>query len=762
MLALSAYGVKAQDPRILDSLERVIATAQNDTSRAEAYVALTEQYFAYKPDTVPDLCSRSLAIVKAALEEPKRWNEQERRAFKRIQATAYNNIGAYHYSQGALDSAVHWMRRALAVHRSIDNLAGIADALNNIGLLSGMQGDLREQEHCLREALALYRQRKDRKHEADACNNLATWFKDQAMRDSAFVYLRIAMATYVELKDREGQANAHLNLGYNYREAGDIPEALDHLGIARQIYDSLGMETSLVVALNNIASVYADQGLKEEALAFHRRSLEVCDRTGNKQEAATCHLNIGSILEDVGEHDLALVSCQQALKLYEETGDQPGQSLVHGHIGDILKHMGDRAGARKAFERSLSIAQSTGAVLEESTAWYKLGQFLKEAGDLEGASTAFRKSLDMDIRSEDRASEAYNRVGLAEVYGQRAMWSESKAEADMALSIARDLGHVDLQYRAAKALNAIFSGQRRWREAWEMQALAQRMHDSLENRELAQRVLRSQLHGDFIRQHTVDSLAHSAETTRLENARTIEALRADRNRNRIWGLGGAALLLTGGGTAFFLSDRRRRRAHAELRASRLEAQALRAQMNPHFLFNALNSINDYVQENEAQLASDYLTRFAKLTRQVLEASRMDEILLSRDLSILRQYMELEQMRLKGKFEYTITVSPEVDPDTVMVPPMILQPFVENAIWHGLSRMEGKGQLQVEVARSEREFLLSVQDNGVGMVTNNGAQHGEGRSLGLEITGDRLRRAGGGGFRFMDLEQGCRVDVRLPT
>ncbi|MBK8228389.1 MAG: histidine kinase [Flavobacteriales bacterium] len=197
---------------------------------------------------------------------------------------------------------------------------------------------------------------------------------------------------------------------------------------------------------------------------------------------------------------------------------------------------------------------------------------------------------------------------------------------------------------------------------------------------------------------------------------------------------------------------------------------LRTQMNPHFIFNALNSINSYVQENERDLASGFLTKFARLMRLVLENSRYNEVPLEQDLDALRLYIELEQVRTNGKFDYSIEVDAAIDQAETMVPPLVMQPFVENAIWHGISRKEGKGHIKLIVRKYPNRLTMSVEDDGVGRGASSTHPAPDGAppksSLGTTITQDRLsllgkQRGGEAGFRFMDLEPGTRVEVELP-
>ena len=126
------------------------------------------------------------------------------------------------------------------------------------------------------------------------------------------------------------------------------------------------------------------------------------------------------------------------------------------------------------------------------------------------------------------------------------------------------------------------------------------------------------------------------------------------------------------------------------RTTELEMQALRAQMNPHFIFNCLNAINHFILVNEVNTASDYLTKFSRLIRIVLDNSFRKNIFLSEELESLRLYIELEQIRFDHHFSFEISLKAVSDMDDIVIPPMLLQPFVENAIWHGLMYKDGSG------------------------------------------------------------------------
>lgn len=173
----------------------------------------------------------------------------------------------------------------------------------------------------------------------------------------------------------------------------------------------------------------------------------------------------------------------------------------------------------------------------------------------------------------------------------------------------------------------------------------------------------------------------------------------------------------------------------------LEMRALRAQMNPHFIFNCLNSINRYIVKSDNATASLYLTRFAKLIRLILDNSNSKKVLLSNELEALKLYIEMERIRFDNQFEYRIEVGEEVNPDSVQVPSLIIQPYVENAIWHGLLHMENSGNLWIRLRMIDESVLeCVVEDNGIGRekAGEYRSKSATGRkSLGMKLTEDRI-------------------------
>ena len=187
-------------------------------------------------------------------------------------------------------------------------------------------------------------------------------------------------------------------------------------------------------------------------------------------------------------------------------------------------------------------------------------------------------------------------------------------------------------------------------------------------------------------------------------------------------------------------ESKKAKAEFQQQTTELEMQALRAQMNPHFIFNSLNSINRFILQNNRAQASEYLTKFSKLVRLILQNSQASLIPLDSELESLELYLKLEALRFNYHFDYKISVPKDMDISALQVPPLILQPYVENAIWHGLMHKEEKGVLDIEVSEEHDHLYFKITDNGIGrekagaMASKSATKH---KSMGLRITAHRI-------------------------
>ena len=263
-----------------------------------------------------------------------------------------------------------------------------------------------------------------------------------------------------------------------------------------------------------------------------------------------------------------------------------------------------------------------------------------------------------------------------------------------------------------------------------------------------------------------------SELQLLTEEKELTELRFRRNRNTflITGLLFALLILV------LYIIYRQYQLRNERKVVALEQTMLRSQMNPHFLFNSLNSIKHYIINNEQKNAVHYLNKFSKLVRRILEASSARETSLAEELETAELYMGIENIRFSYEIDFGVALDDDVDPDRIRIPSLILQPFLENALWHGLSSKKGDKKINIHVQRINPELIrIDITDNGVGRAASEKIKENrvvKRKSLGIDITKERLQNFAKDyqndfAITIEDLEeggtpQGTRVALQIPT
>ena len=190
-----------------------------------------------------------------------------------------------------------------------------------------------------------------------------------------------------------------------------------------------------------------------------------------------------------------------------------------------------------------------------------------------------------------------------------------------------------------------------------------------------------------------------------------------------------------------IRDKKQLKLEFEEKLIEVEMSALRAQMNPHFLFNSLNSIKYFAYHKDKEETGDYINKFALLVRAILNNSKTKTISLKQEIKTIKLYTEIEKIRFEKEFEFEFKIDDSLDQEEIQIPPMLIQPFIENAIWHGLMHKEGKGKLTLGVFDQEDKILIEVLDNGIGrnraQAIKNNSMNTKSKSLGMQITSDRM-------------------------
>ncbi|MEO8150825.1 MAG: tetratricopeptide repeat protein [Bacteroidia bacterium] len=488
------------------------------------------------------------------------------------------------------------------------------------------------------------------------------------------------------------------NAGYFANEKGNIPQALDNyyksLNLCEVIKDKKGMAD----VLNNIGVIKDRQDDKQGALELYLRSSQLYGEVGDKTNAGNVYNNIGTIYNTLGIIDSAFLYFERTLRICTETGDKNTMAMALSNIGGIYDNkLNDLAKAMDYYGQSLKIQQ--------------------EIGNMQGIYTS--------------------QINFGSIYLKRKNFKKAETEFQSSMRIARETGYVENIKGAANWLIKVYSAEGKYKEAFEMLTLYKQMSDSILNEKTRKQTVQKEYQYEFDKKEAVLKVVQEKKDVIAKEE--IEKQKQTRNAVIGGSIGFAALSVLG----FFLYRSNRIKKENELKrhAAEVDMKALRSQMNPHFIFNSLNSIQNFINSNDSENANEYLVKFAKLVRMILENSRKQEVELSEDLKALELYMQLESLRLKCGFDYEIKIDDAIEPDNVLVPPLIVQPFVENAIWHGLQYKKERGKITIAFSRMNNELVCIVEDNGVGReaatVAKQKTMPEKKQSLGMQITKERI-------------------------
>jgi tetratricopeptide (TPR) repeat protein len=477
---------------------------------------------------------------------------------------------------------------------------------------------------------------------------------------------------------------------------------------------------------NNLANIYSDLKQYDKALDYYRQYLDVARALGSGKDETIALTNMGTVYTELNEGKKALECSRQALDICRKDG-------ITYFIPIILNNVG--------------------------ITYNKLG-------NADSALAYFGQSIELADRYSNYDAKAASLEETGKIYLARSDFANAGKYAHRSLEIARQLHSAEWQSNAWESLYKVYEKQRQYDKALEAYRQFILFRDSVSNEEKRSVLTRKEMQFDFERKEVATKADHDKK-----DALAV----AEINRQRLIRKGlviGVAILLLAGFSSFVLYKRRRdaeelkKEADLKARMSDTEMKVLRLQMNPHFIFNSLNSVSDYISRHETTTANYFLSKFAKMMRRVLENSEKKEITLAEDLQVVETYIQLESLRLRHELRYEINIDPGIDPEVTLVPPLIMQPFIENSILHGLSGKTCSGKISIHIVRADGMIHYIVEDNGIGRKEAGKHAAAGKQSMGLRITLDRIdiinqTKGVKAGVEIVDLSEGTRVEVKLP-
>ncbi|WP_228423047.1 tetratricopeptide repeat-containing sensor histidine kinase [Chryseobacterium mucoviscidosis] len=508
------------------------------------------------------------------------------------------------------------------------------------------------------------------------------------MEDIQFQTKKLKKA--VDTKDESSQADSYYNIGESFFNNGNFQKSEEYYTKAKNIYEKLNDKPNIEKASRKLAQSQEKQNKISPAISNYNRAAEVSyskSRALNSNDVTRLSVNSAEAKEE---------AIQNNIQLNEKEKDKGGELAAnYTQMADINIQQNDIPKAEVNLTNAYKISKKE-APQQALEINQKLTDFYVENKNFDKAIEAKKTVLKEDFVKENSKKEVEQIQELADIYIKKNDPKEAIDLLKKSYGIALEKGHTLEAQKSVKKLDSLYN------VSENTDASVKLYRDFLGK--LPDLVSKDKsLVDEKILEDTEQRIAQLEKEKQLKD----ELIRKKNVFN--YSLIFALIVLIGLIIFIFRTLKK-----VQIKNKKIALQSLRREMNPHFIFNSLNSVNHFIATNNELEANQYLTKFSKLMRGVMENSTEDFIPFQQELDLLQNYLALEKTRFADKFDYEIHVDESLNTQSLKVPGMLVQPFLENAIWHGLRYRTTKGFLNLSFEKENEQLKITVEDNGIGI------------------------------------------------
>nr|WP_262901780.1 histidine kinase [Chryseobacterium lathyri] len=494
----------------------------------------------------------------------------------------------------------------------------------------------------------------------------------------------------VDNNDNKGVADTYVGIANNYYNQGNYAKSEEFLVKARTIYKNLNDKKNLESVTRKIAQSQEKQNKITPAISNYSMAAEM---SYNEKSRAVNTNDAARLSSPNAEQKVEAI--QDNINIGLKTKDKGDLAASYSQMADVNIQQKDIPKAEENLNNAyvLSKKEAPQQALEINQ---KLTNFYVENRNFEKAIEAKKKVLKEDFVKENSQEKVNQIQELADIYIKKNDPEEAVVLLKNAYGIALEKGHTLEAQKSVKRLDSLYS------ITGNTDASVSLYRDFLGK--LPDIVSKDRsLVDNKILEDTEQRISQLEKEKELKD----QLIRKKNVFN--YSLIGVLILLTGLIIFIFRTLKK-----VQIKNKKIALQSLRREMNPHFIFNSLNSVNHFIATNNELEANQYLTKFSKLMRGVMENSTEDFIPLQQELDLLQNYLALEKTRFVDKFDYEIRVDESLNMQSLKIPGMLVQPFLENAVWHGLRYRSEKGFLKLSFEKEDQHLKITIEDNGIGI------------------------------------------------
>ena len=487
--------------------------------------------------------------------------------------------------------------------------------------------------------------------------------------------------------------------------------------------DLIAAEDSIFLAsiFNNLSIGYRNLGMFDSAVYFGIRGLEIAKRFDSKQEQKRINNTIAISFAMQGQLEQSKEYFSAALEIAQSMNDSSGIVKYLTNIAQALIYQDSLQEGEQVVRQAASYLSNERNVLEITDQYYLLAEISRESGRDKKALDYLNQSLALLEPTSFVSEKASVQILKGEILLENQRWEQVEQVLSALDQLLNDRDLFDFQLSRLKLERDLLLQ----RGNLERVGRIQHQLDSLSEEKFDRN--QAEIMRDLEVKYQSEQKQQEIES--LKQKQQIAELKFN-NQRILFGSALGVVLIVALAIYFYILGRQLKAIHQKLLT---EQRLLRAQINPHFLFNALAGLHDFIYTGDKWQASEYLASLSKLSREILDYSSREWILLQQEIDVLERYVSLQRLRFP-QVSYQLKVDEAIETDNVLIPPMILQPFVENAFEHGFQGRE-TGLLEVIIKSEGNQLFICIEDDGNGLSVKDSPEH---TSKAIAITNERLR------------------------
>ncbi|RRQ49564.1 sensor histidine kinase [Maribacter algicola] len=559
-------------------------------------------------------------------------------------------------------------------------------------------------------------------------------------------------------------AELYFNIGWANAKVQNYDEAQTNYLKAIEIVEKTGNKQRLSACWGALAITYSNQGNYPAALDYYNKSLSLAERIDSRSDIISSKSNIATIYYYLKNYDKAIEIFNETLK-YQKDDYNVSSAYTLNNIGLAYKEKGDSQSAYDYFNKANALFKEINNRTGVAYSLNNIGDIYLETKKYKQALIHYENGKKICLEIKNYKGLCHSNLGLAKVYEQKQNFNEALMFALESKRISVKHQLLKYEVEVEEIISDLYKNIGNYKKALESHQQFKKLNDSLFNKENIEKI--AQLESEYKYKQVLDS----ASIRELKLNKTILSTSQDlakTKQNYLWAIIG--ILLTSILSGSFVFYQKYKSVKIMNQNIVTEQKLLRSQMTPHFIFNSLSVLQGMILNKEEQKSITYLSKFSKLLRIVLENSRDKVVPLIQELDAIDNYMILQNLDADPPYDYSLIVDENIDINLFLVPPMLIQPFIENAIEHAFTPDQEHREIFVHLTFEHKELCCTIMDNGIGIDAISNKTNIKKKSLATTITKERLEmlakdfKTPGGitiADRKDDKERGTRVTLLVP-